>query len=177
MTARLLAALLLSLMITALPARAADPPGESATLYLVRHAEKATEPGGDPRLTPAGLRRAERIAAGLEHGGIVSIWSSDYRRTRQTAAPLSRRLGIEVGLYDPGEQEAFAGQLTAAGESALVVGHSNTIPALAALLCECEVRPIKEGEYGRLLVVTLGPEGNRLQEFQQREYFGEKKQP
>jgi broad specificity phosphatase PhoE len=176
MAARFLAVILAGMALCAAPPSRGAAAEGTTVLYLVRHAEKAAEPG-DPPLTRDGLQRAERIAAGLENRHIEAIWSTDYRRTRQTAAPASRRLGPAVGIYDPQDQEAFAERLLAEAKNALVVGHSNTIPALASLLCGCVVAPMHDTEYGRLLVITIDRHGTRLEELRQRDFFREPAQP
>lgn len=124
------------------------------TIYLVRHAEK-TDAADDPELTPAGRDRAETLAGLLENEPIEAIWSTDTRRTQATAAPLARRLGLEVRSYDAADLAAFAATLQSAGETALVVGHSNTTPQLSAELGGEAGTPIEEaGEYDRLYVLT-----------------------
>jgi broad specificity phosphatase PhoE len=145
-------------------------PGDPTVLVLVRHAEKAAS-GSDPELTPEGMLRAERLAGALRVRDIEAVWSSDYRRTLDTARPLAAELQLEIRIYDPRSQQEFAGQLVAAGRNAFVVGHSNTIPALAALLCRCEVAPIAETEYERLFVITIDGDQARLTEFGQKEFF------
>lgn len=123
------------------------------TLYLVRHAE--TQDGKDPALTEAGTARAEALADRLEGAGIEAVWSTDYRRTLATAAPLAERLDVEVRIYDPGDLPAFAEMLWADGATALVVGHSNTTPQLAEALGGDDGAPIVEAiEYDRLYVLS-----------------------
>ncbi len=132
----------------------------SLTVYLVRHAEKTTEKP-DPGLTEAGQGRAEALADLLEGKGITRIHSSDYKRTRDTAAPLAERLGVEVELYDPRDLPGIAAKLKAAGGTHLVVGHSNTTPPLTELLGGNGGEPIVEAtEYDRLYRVTLSMDGN-----------------
>ena len=43
--------------------------------------------------------------------------------------------------------------LLSAQVNAVVVGHSNTIPALAAMLCECEVAPMEDTDYERSFLI------------------------
>lgn len=122
------------------------------TIYLVRHAEK--QAGDDPSLTGAGLERAEVLGEILSNAGVEKIWSSDYRRTRETAAPLATRLGLDVEIYDASDLTSLADRLTAEGLTALVVGHSNTTPQLAELLGAAPGEPIVEAnEYDRLYVI------------------------
>ena len=132
----------------------ADDPQNTYTIYLVRHAEKEAE-GSDPALTEAGTARAEALADLLEGEGIEAVWSSDYVRTRSTAKPLADRLGADVQTYDPSDLPGFAQTLESRGETALVVGHSNTTPALSALLGGEPGNEIDEaGEYDRLYVLS-----------------------
>jgi len=125
------------------------------TLYLVRHAEKQADGSHDPALTKAGQQRAERLATWLMSKDIEAVWSSDYQRTRATAQPLGTKLDIEVSIYDPRNQAELFGELLAHKDNALVVGHSNTVPELARMLCECEIANMDETEYDRLIVITI----------------------
>ncbi|TSB21237.1 bifunctional RNase H/acid phosphatase [Streptomyces benahoarensis] len=83
--------------------------GAPATLVLLRHGETALTPqkrfsgsgGGDPELSPAGLRQAEAAAAALAaRGTIEAVVSSPLRRCRQTAAVVADRLGLDVRVED-----------------------------------------------------------------------------
>lgn len=149
----------------ALSACQTAPVPESGTAYLVRHAEKVTGDGlmqiedpRDPPLTKLGQVRAQALADRLANAGVVEIWSTDTTRTRDTAAPLAARLGLEVQLYDPFDLTGFAAQLRAApATTVLVVGHSNTTPQLAEALGAAAGEPIVEKtEYDRLYVIDLG---------------------
>lgn len=125
------------------------------TLYLVRHAEKQTDDSRDPELTAAGKTRAEKLANWLLDKNITAAWSSNYKRTRDTAAPLLAKSGLGLTVYDPGNQAEFANILLSQQHNALVVGHSNTIPELARILCGCTVDDMGESEYDRLITVTV----------------------
>jgi phosphohistidine phosphatase SixA len=123
----------------------------TATFVVLRHAEKATDDPRDPTLTEAGQRRAQMIAELLSERELNAVYSSDYRRTRETAAVSAEQFGLATILYDPSEAAgAFADRLQSAHHSGvvLIVGHSNTVPELVAALCRCEVDAIDESEYG-----------------------------
>ena len=136
----------------AISATGADEPSPYA-LYLVRHAEKADGP--DPGLTPAGVARAEWLSDWLSQREVAAVWSSDYRRSRQTADPAASALGLSVQLYDPRHLEEQDRTLLSRAENALVVGHSNTTPELATMLCQCPVSPMSDSEYDHIIVVTV----------------------
>ena len=150
------AAMLLSACSAAVP--------KTDAIFLVRHAEKTTEKT-DPGLTEAGRARAVALADRLEGEGITHIHSSDYIRTRDTAAPLARRLGLDVEIYDARDLPGIAEKLKATPGRHLVVGHSNTTPQLTELLGGDGGSPIVEAtEYDRLYVVTMG-EGEHVKSY------------
>ncbi len=149
------------------PAAGADQP---FSLYLVRHAEKIDD-SRDPPLSGAGERRAERLAWGLGNLGIEAVWTSDFRRTRDTGFPTASGLGLELKIYDPRALGHLAEQLLVSGQTALVVGHSDTTPQLASLLCACEVAAIGHEEYDRLLIIEVDGTGRRLSAYTQESFY------
>jgi phosphohistidine phosphatase SixA len=130
---------------------------ESTIVYLVRHAEKL-DASRDPPLTEAGWERARLLSEMLRDAGLTHIHTTDFERTRDTAAPISDRLGIEPRLYDADVLEDFADWLRATPGRHLVSGHSNTTPSLVRLLGG-ESTDIPDSEYDRLYIVTLNPDG------------------
>src|SRR5687767_4814601 len=104
-------------------------PVSANTIYLTRHAEKAST-GTDPVLTSEGQVRANNIAATLKDAQVKHIYSTAYQRTRQTAQPLASYLSLPVTTYDGAQLPTFAQQLRALPDNALVVGHSDTTPEL-----------------------------------------------
>ncbi|SHI20773.1 SixA phosphatase family protein [Ferrimonas marina] len=130
---------------------------EHRMLYLVRHAEKAS--GEDPDLLPCGRERAQQLGRWLTGRGIQAVYSSDTRRTRQTALLVADTLEVPVHYYDPRNLEALAETLLSAQGSLMVVGHSNTTPALASLLLAQEAPAMGEGDYDRVYGVHLGQRG------------------
>jgi phosphohistidine phosphatase SixA len=152
-------------------ATAADNGGESFNLYLVRHAEKQADGSRDPALTAAGIKRSEQLAGWLEDKEILKVWSSDYRRTRDTATPLLNSSGLNLAIYDPRDQEALAATLLLEKRNAVIIGHSNTIPELARLLCHCVIEDMDESEYGRLIVIAAANNEISVQSLQQGQQF------
>lgn len=128
-----------------------------STIYLVRHAEKAA--GSDPGLTPAGQQRAEWLADYFEGNEVRVVYTTPYRRTRETAQPTAQLLGLEPVEYDPRDLQAFAKQLIENGETSVVAGHSNTTPALVnALLGQERFYPLQDFQYDFIFRVTLHDE-------------------
>lgn len=142
------------------PAEEIDNPETDAviTLFLVRHAEK--EAGSDPALTPQGRERAEALAQRLADEGLTEIWSTRTRRTEETAAPVAKAAHIPVQTYDASTLPAFTSWLLDMPGVKLVVGHSNTTDALAALAGADPGPKINEAsEFDRLYVIHVDPNG------------------
>ncbi|MFH8393121.1 bifunctional RNase H/acid phosphatase [Streptomyces sp. NPDC018036] len=83
--------------------------GAPATFVLLRHGETPLTPqkrfsgsgGSDPSLSDAGREQAERVAAALAaRGTIQAIVASPLARTRETAAAVAARLGLDVTVEE-----------------------------------------------------------------------------
>lgn len=132
------------------------------TYVIVRHAEKSTDDPRDPSLNEAGQARAERLAASLAQAPMRAVYATEYRRTRQTGEPTARAHGLTMTRYDAKQAAAdFAASLRRDHRdgTVLVVGHSNTAPAIAAALCACDVAPMPETEFDRRMVVRIDAQG------------------
>lgn len=154
--------LLLILALALLPTLAH---AQSETIiYLLRHAETTGPPYEDnppnPHLSEDGKARAAHLAYLLEHTGITHIYSTNYRRTMQTAQPLSEATGLPITPYNPGALGDFAAQLKQTPGRHVVAGHSNTTPALVHALGGDAGTPIDDAsEYDRLYIVIVQPDG------------------
>jgi phosphohistidine phosphatase SixA len=132
---------------------------EPLVVFLVRHGEKA-DLSRNSELSAAGRERAAVLARMLRSAEIEYVHSSDFIRTRRTAAPAATELGLEVELYDPRDLPTLVEELRRTGGRHLVVGHSNTTPQMVELLGGEPSSPIDEpGEYDRLYIVTIGNDG------------------
>ena len=135
---------------------------QNHTVFMVRHAEKASEPAADPVLSEAGLRRAEALAVLLANANPAALITTQYQRSQMTAKPLADRIGVGITVLPVGKDATdYPQQLLdricalPADASALVVGHSNTIPAIAEAWTAQAVRPMDEHEYNRILIMKL----------------------
>jgi broad specificity phosphatase PhoE len=131
------------------------------TIFLVRHAEKVGDGSADPALTLAGAARADELAYVLEHVKLDAIYSTPYKRTKQTVLPTAKEKGLEVKIYKPGE-EGFLQKLLQAfpGGSILIVGHSNTIPKMAnELASRSDFRDLDDATYDNLFIACVPTEG------------------
>ncbi len=156
---RKVAAVLLAAVILAV----ARPADAQRAIFVVRHAEKASD-SNDPGvlLSKAGQVRAQKLAAVLARAGVNAIYSTDFVRTLATAEPLARALKIPVQKYAARDAK---GQLTPAPlvqklkadhgkDTVLVIGHADTIPSLLkALGCAGPIE-IPGDQYDNLFVVV-----------------------
>jgi phosphohistidine phosphatase SixA len=164
---------------------------QSATIVLlVRHAERASQ-DGNANLSPEGSARAEDLAGIARTLGVSVIYTTDLCRTAQTGHPAAVALGAPLRIVATGSSAAgldsctppivasrqTAGDLSAedlakkiladhAGRTVLVVGHSNTVPALMGALLGASACPgpipleagrcvLPEDAYGDLFVVRV----------------------
>lgn len=148
---------LLSLSAPALAqeSRPAAAPGEGLVVYAVRHAEKG--PGEDPGLTAAGVARAAALTFALRRVPLDGVYSTDTQRTRATAAPAAKGHGLDVQTYEPFDG-SLAKRLASGqgGRCVLVVGHSNTIPALLERLGSTPPEKLLSGYDDLFQVVAFG---------------------
>lgn len=127
------------------------------TVILTRHAEKAASPANDPPLTDAGRKRSDLLASMFAASGVEAIFVTEVQRTQQTAAPLAERTHIKPTVIPAAEREQLVGAIRAHTSGVVVVvGHSNTVPAIIAALGGPAVK-IEDSAYDNLFIVTIGP--------------------
>jgi broad specificity phosphatase PhoE len=159
------AALLRTAVFALLPVATASLHAQRAatTVILVRHAEKAAAPADDPGLTEGGQARARALAAIARDAGVTAIITTQFARTRETARPAADALGIsaEVARAGGGQhaQDVAKMIMMHAGGVVLVVGHSNTVPAIIVALGAPQPPSICDSEYDNLYIVTVPPSG------------------
>jgi broad specificity phosphatase PhoE len=143
------------LIIFCLTLIACESDKEPTTLIIVRHAEKITT-GDDPGLTEMGQERADRLAQMLVRQPVAAVYSSPYNRTRLTGAPTAVSNNMKVMEYDPSDAESFLIEVITkhSGETILITGHSNTVPAMVNLLTGSSLDNFEDSDYGNLFVIT-----------------------
>jgi phosphohistidine phosphatase SixA len=134
------------------------------TIFVVRHAERADTPvpGGtpmmapatDPPLSAAGNERAARLAAILRSADIRHVFTTEFLRTRQTAAPTAQAQRLEIVAVSSRDAEAVVSQARQAKGNVLMVGHSNSVPDLLKRLGIKEAITIADTEFDNLFVVV-----------------------
>lgn len=113
----------------------------------------------DPPLSPAGEQRAAKLAAMLSASGIKTIFTSEFKRTRQTAAPLAQKLNLKPVMAAAKDPGPLVEQLRRLQGNALIVGHADTVPDLMRQLGVAETVTIGDNDYDNLFVVVRGANG------------------
>jgi phosphohistidine phosphatase SixA len=126
-----------------------------STVYIVRHAEKADD-SKDAELSEAGRARAEALANVLRDSKISAIYTTEFKRTQQTAAPLAKALGLTITTLPSANHAALVAKLRTSTANSLVVGHGNTIPDVIKALGISEPVNIPESDYDNLFVIIFG---------------------
>lgn len=132
---------------------------DQTTIYFVRHAEKADD-SKDPKLSMKGTERANALAARLKSTKLSKVYSTNYKRTRNTATPTAEAADLTVELYDPRNNAELINQLkNRAGQSMLVVGHSNSTPTLVNQITGGEqYKTLGHEEYDKIFIVQCDKE-------------------
>jgi 2,3-bisphosphoglycerate-dependent phosphoglycerate mutase len=132
------------------------------TFILIRHAEKdLTQSTNDPDLSPEGKKRARKLAELLNETDVTAIYSTPYKRTRQTVEVLAAQKGLSILEYTANKEEEINVMLNAhAGGTIVVSGHSNTVPWFANKLLGVEkYRPWEDGDYDNVWVISVVEKG------------------
>lgn len=142
--------------LTALSACATTPALPEPVFYVMRHLHT---PAGerDPDLLPEGQRLASVLVERLTDEPPRAIYVSHFKRTRQTAAPLAERLGLEPIVYDPADTPGLIARVRAGPTPALIVGHSNTVPDIVEQLGGVRPGPLEHEDFGD--VWRIGSDG------------------
>lgn len=141
-------------VVVALDARAQD---RSVTILLVRHAEKADATSADPELSAEGKQRAARLVKKIGKFRPGAFYSTNYKRTRDTLAPLAAKRKKEVQIYDARKPQDLVDQILKGKTKRFVIsGHSNTIPGLANLIAKKEIfKNLDDSEYSVIWLVRM----------------------
>ena len=129
-------------------------------IYIVRHAERADQ-SADSELSTDGVGRAYKLRDMLKDAGINAIFTSELRRTIDTAAPLAQATHVTARVVPGADVDRLAASITAMGshDRVLVVGHSNTVPALLKALHVDATITVADDAYDNLFIVIPEKEG------------------
>lgn len=153
-------ALLIGLLVCS-SISAAEP---TRTVILVRHAERSAGMDQDVGISEAGQCRAKALATMLSDAAIKGIYTSEAKRTQQTAEPLAQKLRIKPEVIPAKDVDGLLSRLRSgsADGSVLVVGHSNTVPTIIERLSGQTVPAISDTEFDRLFIVTMAGQQSKV---------------
>lgn len=125
----------------------------ASTFYVMRHLH-TVEGAPDPDLTPEGQRHAERLANWFTAEPPATIFVSNTKRARQSAAPLAARLGITPIVYDARDTAGLMREMMKEPPPVLVIGHSNTVPDIVAALGGARPAALVHQDFGDVWTIS-----------------------
>ena len=129
----------------------------ATTFIIIRHAERENA-DADCNLSTDGISRAETLKHVLTAANVNAIYTTPYKRTKQTAEPLALAKKIMISEYSTRTpyQELIQEILSKhQGKVVVIVGHSNTIPQLLKVLSnDSPVSELEDGEFDNLFIVN-----------------------
>lgn len=127
----------------------------TTTYYFIRHAEKVDN-SQNPDLSEKGLKRAELWNKIFSEINFDEIYSTDYKRTLQTASPTATTKKIEIKLYNPKTINIESFKKETLGKKVLIVGHSNTTTKFVKdIINKQSFSDIEDETFGNLYIVTI----------------------
>jgi len=159
--------ILIALLLVLLPSLAQAQQPAAHPIYVVRHLN-TPEGQPDPDLLPEGRAAAIALADMMETDRFqsarrpVAIYVSDYKRTRQTAAPVAARFALNLTIYNPRDTPALIARVRAEPGPVLIVGHSNTVPDIVAALGGARPAALTHPDFGDLWIVEPGGATTKL---------------
>ena len=115
-----------------------DPKDSSSesVYYFIRHAEKdrSNPENKNPELNQQGKMRALNWLYFFKEIPLEKIYSTNYKRTVQTIKKIAEEKNITISYYSPEKIDIENFKKQNKSMSILVVGHSNTTPALVNLI-------------------------------------------
>lgn len=162
-TSALLVTLAVAVLGVPLPSEA------QRAVFIVRHAEQLDD-SSDSSLSEAGQQRAKALAGVLKGAGIMAIYTTETRRTIQTADPLVTALGLPATVVPRKDTEDLIRRLRErhSQDILLVVAHSGslrgagagmTVPAMLKGLGHPAEVKIERSEYDTIFVVVPKNDG------------------
>src|SRR5437762_1068970 len=122
-------------------------------VVIVRHAEKVANGGSDPDLSSTGRARADELGRILKDSAITAIFTSEFKRTQETAAPTATSIGVTATAVPAKDTAALVGKLHQLSGHALVVGYGDTITHIIKSLGIDSPINIPDEDYSEFLIV------------------------
>ncbi len=130
------------------------------TVILIRHADRDVPPVGTPddpgpSLSDKGIARSKTLVHVLSTAGIQAVYTSHFTHAKMTAKPfLVAHSDLPTVRLDAATELKDHILTHHAGQTVLVVGHSNTVPELIKLLGGPSLPIIDDCEFDNLFVLV-----------------------
>jgi 2,3-bisphosphoglycerate-dependent phosphoglycerate mutase len=136
---------------------------EITTFILLRHAEKENDGTKDPDITDEGRQRAIALARLLSEVKVDAIYSTNFKRTQHTLAPLAKSKNLTLLSYEPMKADEIDQMIKKfPGGTIVVCGHSNTTPWIANYLTGKETyKDFNENDYDNILFIDVAEKGKK----------------
>ena len=127
-------------------------------IVVVRHADKIDDTD-DAVLSLTGQAQAERLANVLKTLESAPIYTTQFKRTIQTATPLAELLRIKLLSYEQTDVDGVVKEIQEKHpkEVVMVVGHRSTVPRILKQFGASEAVALDSSEYDSLFILTLPP--------------------
>ncbi|TYB77347.1 histidine phosphatase family protein [Bizionia saleffrena] len=127
------------------------------TYYFIRHSEKnRAVKTKNPNLLEKGQSRAENWAEYFKSIAFDAVYSTNYKRTKQTATPTAKQNNLKLIIYNPSKLDYNAFKAGTKGKTVLIVGHSDTTPKFVnTIIGENKYNAINDSINSALFIVTI----------------------
>ena len=124
-------------------------------IFLVRHADRASS-DPDSLLSKAGEARAQCLANVLKDANLKAVFTTEFKRTQQTAIPAAAEFHIQPKIIPRAYVEELVKELKAANSlPILVVAHSETLPPIVEQLGAGSITQPGTYEYDKLVIIPM----------------------
>ncbi len=128
----------------------------STTFYFFRHAEKEFDGTHNPDLSIAGKKRAQNYGTYFKDIKIDAIYTTDFKRTKNTIQPIAENKKLEPIIYNPSQINYTDFVSEHKNQTLLIVGHSNTTPDFAnKIIGKMTYDQIDENNFSNIYKVTI----------------------
>lgn len=139
------------------------PENSITKIIVIRHAEKSDDGTSDPSLSPAGLKRSEKLANYFNDTKIDQLFATPYKRTKETLSVLAAIKKLDIITYNPSDKIFFSEFLAKEkGKTSVIAGHSNTAPMIVNAFIKADTyQQLADSEYGKMWILTFDSENLR----------------
>ena len=103
----------------------------NTVFYFIRHNKTIPDGSKDPDISSRGKKNIQNLIRYFADKRLDSIFSTNFKRTINTAKPIAKSKGIVSDYFNPHLIDVKKEIKRNKGKAILYVGHSNTTPEMA----------------------------------------------